>query len=101
LKPRYINVLGKRIKITYTKDLEKNHGALGLFDPIKWQIDIDYRVSLDKNALQLVLLHELVHALFERVGVTSTDLNENVEEILAECVANFVFETFKLKLRNE
>ena len=42
------------------------------------------------------VIHEMVHAVFDRIGVGSTKLHPDFEEIICDSVAKVVSENFKL-----
>lgn len=46
-----------------------------------------------KNPRQAII-HEEIHALFNRVGLHQTELSEEVEETIAETVSNFFTEMY-------
>jgi hypothetical protein len=45
------------------------------------------------------LIHEIIHATFDRIGVGSTKLNSDIEEIFCDSIAKVISENFKLVRR--
>jgi len=45
------------------------------------------------------LIHEVIHAVFDRIGVGSTKLAPDFEEIICDSVAKVISENFKLVKR--
>lgn len=83
-----INIFGSisNIKIT---DLEE-HQLEGYFDPMTKDIYIN-KHSEEKF---LVYLHEVIHAVFHRLGINQTSMPRDVQEMIAESMANFIDERF-------
>lgn len=47
---------------------------------------------------QMTLIHEAIHAAFFRIGVPSTNLDENTIEIFCDVIAAVIQENFKIDL---
>ncbi len=83
------NIYGAKIKVV-REDLTSEK-ALGLYDPEAKQISICIHCPPDK--LRMVLIHELLHAIWDRLGVFNMPgHNEQVEEILVSNIANILSE---------
>lgn len=80
-KPAYFDIFGKRIYIQYKKLEEDMYGEYKSKEGI---IEIDE--SLDGELLYDTLVHELIHALFDRVGIGHV-VQHDVEEIICRCAA--------------
>lgn len=88
-------IFGKKIRVKRIKDLAKNHGLAGYFDPHKNIIAIDS--ELKGNAYMQTMLHECIHATLDRVGVTQTRVSHDAHEMIAENIATAIVENFNLK----
>ena len=92
-----MNVFGQEVKIETRKgplfvgDVHVN----GFYDTEKKLIVVDK--SLNYETRMTTLYHEVMHALFYRIGIEKTNLPHDVHEILVEAIAKFLFENFKLK----
>lgn len=85
-----IPVLGKIVTVIEVDDMETD----GLFVHKTWTIKISKDLSDDDPNYKVhVLAHELVHALFARVGLAGY-LSETTEEMLAEAFSNWLLEIF-------
>lgn len=87
-----LNVLGKMVPIDYL-DLSMVDFD-GAYVASEERIVID--TELKDNEKHAVILHEAVHALFDRLGLKG-NLPESLEEILSETFALMVTENFKIK----
>lgn len=65
-------------------------GLDGYFDPEQKAIFIHKE---HKNKF-IVLCHEIMHGVFHRVGIDQTSISRDLQEILAESIANFLSEEF-------
>jgi Zn-dependent peptidase ImmA (M78 family) len=86
-------VFGKNIKL-YRKNLLQ-HGIVGLFEGTTGRITIDSTLRGDE--LDHTLLHELVHALWHRLGMMQTQIPHEVQELICENVATMITENFSIK----
>ena len=89
-----LNILGQKYSLKYT-DLSKEE-LCGKCDPDKLIIYVDKNMS--PTLTQLTVVHELVHAAFFRIGVPSTNLDNNTIEIFCDVIAAVIQENFKLDL---
>jgi hypothetical protein len=89
--PRLLNIFGKGFPIV-REDIIGSHNSLGLFDNEKIILDI----SLDGDELIQTELHELIHAVAERTGLTRTSINGDLWEVLCENIARAIVENYKL-----
>lgn len=87
-------IFGRKIRVKKIKDLGKNHGLAGYFDPVKKEIAIDS--SLKGDDYNSTLIHEMIHSIFDRVGIVQTRLSHDTHEMIAENVANAIVENFRL-----
>jgi hypothetical protein len=84
-----LNIFGKTVPILFA-NIRKD-GFDGLFDPFNWTITID-----DKNHDKFsTIIHEMVHSIHYRVGITQTKINQDTQEILAETLAIAIKENFE------
>lgn len=83
-----LNVLGQRVTVISRKDLRLEESADGIYYALESKIELDK--SLNKDEKLRALLHEMVHAVCARLGLSSTGVSSDVEEILCEGVANVI-----------
>jgi Zn-dependent peptidase ImmA (M78 family) len=98
--PSSVNILGRDCQVIIRNfdsddDFEKNCQAY--FCQTTNTIHINSKLK-GKN-LQITFLHEISHAFLYRAGLTVTSLSQDVEEVIAEQLANFIHETFDIKLK--
>lgn len=97
--PRSIEVYGQRISVRKVSKAvgefnPKDHD--GFFDKEK---SIIYLSAKDKNT-EATFLHELIHAVCHRVGVTQA-IDDSVEEVIAESISVAVAELFDLRFKKK
>lgn len=88
--PETVNIYGKEIPVK-----RKSMDDYGLTDGNTIWISSD----CPRKHLRTTLIHEMIHCLFRRVSIIQTDINENVEEIIADTVAVMIDESFILRAR--
>lgn len=88
MKP--FNVFGATVAIEFVKELEN----AGEYCPNDRLIKICRDKNKDKE--KLALLHEMVHAICDRCGISQAIPNE-LEEILCENISHAFFENFYLR----
>lgn len=86
------DIYGKKIKYTF-KDLS-THGEDGHFDSEKSEIAIHSGLKGQKRTS--TILHEEIHAILHRVGLTA-GLNSIVEEQICESIAVWLSENYTLR----
>jgi len=94
--PKSIDVFGKKVPIKTVKHLEdeEGHELEGCFYAKEFKIDIVV-------CSHQTLLHELCHALFERVGLNQANLSPELNELLSENIATFITETYDLRFKRK
>ena len=85
-----IKVLGRDIQVVKKKRLLVDESCHGLYDSAAGQILIDP----DQSPRDYVhtLIHEMIHAVADRVGVHTTSVNPDMVEILCENIATVIVE---------
>lgn len=91
--PRVLNIFGKSVPILKL-DLE---GNLGLFDPKDFTISLDNSLDEDPIELMATELHELIHAVAERTGLTRTSIHADVWETICENISRAIVENYEVK----
>lgn len=86
------NVLGLEVPVIQKKVLENNDA--GVFDPVKKEIFICK--SLPKDQQKFVELHELLHAVFFRIGIEDIGVDAKSEELLCNQIATVLLDNFRL-----
>lgn len=92
-----INVFGQEVQIKLEKGpifVGEDH-VLGYYDTEKKLIVVDKTLPMQMR-LQ-TLYHEMMHALFYRLGLEKTSMHHDMHEVLVEGIAKFLEENFKLK----
>ncbi len=89
---KYLKVLGKKIKVVFRDMTEENVCGHYLYA----QKLIEINSALDPITQQVTLLHELVHAVFDRAGIHSANISHDIEEIICDQVSKVILENFKL-----
>lgn len=91
-----LNVFGSKVAVLQVKNLSFTQGILGQYDPQTNKIIIDSEQGNDEKTKTII--HEAVHALLKRVGVTQT-MSQEIEEVICVGVENLIFENFRLQLK--
>lgn len=94
MKP--LNVFGRKIKVNLVEGLSENQGNLGTYCYDKKEIDLE--LTLKQKELIEVLIHESIHAMFDRTGIHQ-NLAAGIEEIITEQIVTVLTENFKITLR--
>lgn len=88
-----IIVFGSEFKIVIKKDFAKQTGYAGLFCPTEKTITID--AGLKGDDLQQTILHEILHAVFYRVGLCQAKISVDAQEMIVENFATAIIENKK------
>lgn len=88
--PRVLNIFGKSVPILKL-DLD---GNLGLFDPHAFTISLDK--SLEGTELLATELHEVIHAVGERTGLTRTSIHVDLWEVICENISRAIVENYEV-----
>ncbi len=96
MKPTKLKVVGKKINVKYVDDLIKEDETDGEYSESTGSIKIDS--SLKDNKLFAALLHEMGHALFDRVSIKQ-GIQSQAEEIIVDTYAKVILENFTLKVK--
>lgn len=89
-----INIFGQKIRVLKRKNMIRDHGVRGLYEPDLNLISIDAAL-VGKEFIQTIL-HELCHSVINRTGITQGMREVGVEEIICENIATALVENFKL-----
>lgn len=93
-KPKEINVFGMTSQITYIRGLIKKEDINGDFCGKTFDIRMD--AGLKGKSYKETLLHEVIHAVFARIGLKQA-IDSGVEEIVADSIAVCLAENFDFK----
>ena len=88
-----VNVLGSIVDIEFC-DLDTDK-VDGLYLPSEKLIKI--HKDLEPPEAQLVILHEMIHALLDRIGAYSV-IAEEIQEVICDVIPHMILENFLLKL---
>lgn len=89
-----VNVFGLSVPIIQKKGLVASTGCMAYFDPVSKTIVMD--ASLSKEEYLSTLIHEVIHAVFHRAGLSQAKISASVQEIICEQIATTIFENFSL-----
>ncbi len=90
-----LKIFGQAVSLKKEKGLANNKGLSGYYCPKDKVIVIDADARGDE--FMLIKIHEVFHAMFDRIGLAQTGISRDVQEILAESVATVIVENFDLK----
>lgn len=86
-------VFGKTIPIDY-KDLEGENYD-GLYNYKTQHIEIDKKLKGDYKTA--VIIHELLHAMWDRIAFNQANIPHSLQEILIENTCTMLIENFNIK----
>lgn len=92
-KPTSLKVFGQRVAIKYVRYIKDAHGD---YDYHTKQIRLEE--SLKGKLFVETLIHEAIHAVFDRVGLNQA-IDHNLEEIVCDNVAKMIEENFVLEIK--
>lgn len=92
----FFNIFGTKIKVV-KKDLSQA-GFLGLYYNDKKKIEIT--TGLDKQTELETIIHEFVHAVFDRLSYRQA-INIQLEELICDQLAKSLCENFTIRMKNE
>lgn len=95
----FLNIFGKKTKVQLIEGLAEEKQWNGYFDPHKNLIAIDSK--LDEHEFMKVLIHEIVHAVWNNGGLIQSKIPSEIEEVLAEQISIAFSDNFVLKLKND
>lgn len=90
--PKSLTIYGKKTPIKKIKGLHEQ-GAIGLYRPKENIIYLD--ADLKGNELKITFIHEVLHALFNRVSINDI-ISLETEEMIVDNVAKMLVENFKI-----
>lgn len=92
-----IDVLGSKVTVKRIKKLSSDTGNCGeyIFDKKIIHIDKDLKGKSNIHTL----MHEMIHALCDKIGLENTSLSRDVEEILSDKIPEMFLENFDIKLK--
>ena len=90
-----INVYGESISVSIE---EIDEGDDGEYCPINKAIRLSNR--LNDEDLDHTLLHELFHAVMDRLGFSEI-LKDDVEELIVDNLSQFIIEKYQIKLKDD
>ncbi len=85
-----INILGHNYKIEEVEQVDKNQRLFGEINYVDQTIKIEKGLTPDKKFE--VLIHEIIHGIFEALGFEEENKNEHLIQVLA----NALYQILKL-----
>ena len=89
-----LKILGRKIPVKVTKDLDNSFAGLYKFK----EKEILIQEGQTKNDAVMTLIHEMFHALSHRAGIAQV-ISPEMDEIIAEQVSIMIHENFNLTLK--
>jgi len=90
-KTKSVSVFGKKCPI---KTTVMDNNFLGLFYYDDFRIEISDQCPDHKY--DEILVHEMIHAVFNRSSLNQCNISHDAQEIICDQVAKFITENFKL-----
>jgi len=94
--PKSVDVFGQFILVT------RKSGLLNKTDPEHGYFqngEIVVGINKDPSIELQTLIHEMGHALWERLSLNQTDIHPDIQEILCDVYATMMVENFDIKIR--
>lgn len=94
--PLKVNIFGQEVTIKYHQQpiTMDDKPVYGVYHKESHHIDIGPH-NTERELIQTII-HELSHALSDRVGIWQTSLSHDVHEAIVETYSKFIFEQFIL-----
>lgn len=97
--PKKINIFGRIHKVSTCKNLFLPNGIMvrGYFESVNAIIKLEE----DQTPQEMIqtLLHEMGHALINRISIDQSGMPPEVEEIIVDAYATMISEIFTLKFK--
>lgn len=97
-----IDVFGQKVPIVFKEKLLSETGHFGEYDYDDRTIYVD--AGLTGEQLDRTVFHELLHALFDRVGVNAyfgENEGRDMEHTIVTVLEDFMYEVFEIKLKGQ
>ena len=91
---KFINIFGLKVQIKFVDLTGQDFD--GLYNGETQTILIEK--SLTGKHRQQVLVHEVIHAALDRIGIHQLNISRDAEEIICEQLSVFLVEEFNLKV---
>lgn len=86
------NILGMKVKVKYADLNKENLCGKYVYD----EKTIYINSTLNKELQKVTLLHEFLHAVFDRAGLTQAKITSDAQEIICDQFAKALTENFKV-----
>ena len=98
--PRKVEIYGSKYKLKiFVNPHVQGIPVEGYCDSLNKIICLSRDILKDKEFTMEVLIHEMGHALMDRMGVRLTQLPPELEEIIVQAFAIMLIENFDIKLK--
>lgn len=94
-RPKSVYIFGRKLVFIPDPQLV-DRGYLGLFE--SGPFTVRYSPLLGKDQLIQVLLHEIGHAIMDRLGLHQTNISSDACEVMVEGFATWLTENFDFNL---
>ena len=95
----HFTVFGKKIEVKKVSKLMETRSATGVYNLREKSITVDSRLKGDE--LMHTYMHELIHAMVDRIGLHNCDLSHDLEEILADNILEMLLENFDIRCKKK
>jgi Zn-dependent peptidase ImmA (M78 family) len=92
-----LKILGAKIKVKFkigVREMVPHMDLFGYYSPDDAEIVIDQNLSKEEKLH--TLLHEVIHTIVRRGGLSAAGISEGVEEVLCEQIATVFMENFSI-----
>ncbi len=94
-KATEFNIFGSKISIIKRNGLKTLAHEYGHYDGENSQIVVDS--SLTEKEFVTTLMHEVIHATFDRLNI---QINPTIEEMLCEVITISIYDNFKVSIKD-
>lgn len=97
--PSYIDVFGRKIRVSVIKDLGELRAAHGLYVPKTKEILFDEETVYGEKELAFVtIIHEIVHSLEDRLHL---NIPHDLSDVVADAVGTVIVENFEIQFKRK
>ncbi len=87
-------IFGQKVLYKLRDFVKEQIHVCGLYDSENKTIFIEK--NLKGNELKHTILHEEIHAIFDRCGLNQTQHTQDLQEMICENVARFILENYNI-----
>lgn len=87
-----LDILGMKVKVKYSDLNKENLCGKYVYD----EKTIYVNSTLNRETQHVTLIHEFLHAVFDRAGLTQAKITSDAQEIICDQFAKALTENFKV-----